>query len=215
MPSLTRTAGMFTDRWRREGYAGGMQTRPRRRSCPSRPPIQLHLPHAQTSSSEELGVKAEDDEVEELNRAWHRLASMGRLARRPRSACARASSSRRSRTATSTCWSTWPSSVDCPGTVCSRPRSPARSSPSAQCYRRAAELLGCESSRSDDGRRPPGRFARRRQDRACAPPSSPDPMKSGPQLPRRSDARSLFRHRRHRLPRPGGATRALAAHSPP
>ncbi len=64
-------AGMFTDRWRREGYAGGMRL-VRDGELPFQTADQLHRRMLDILLAE-LGIEAAEAEVAELNRAWHRL----------------------------------------------------------------------------------------------------------------------------------------------
>ena len=173
--------GMFTDRWRREGYAGGMRL-VRDGELPFQTADQLHLRMLKILL-DELGVKADDAEVEELNRAWHRLHPWIDSPGWDSSACAPASSSPRSPTATSTFSSTWPNSAELPWDCVLSAQITGAFKPEPQCYQRAAELLGCRVQRGDDGRRPPGRPARRRPHRHAHRRFVPRPDEAGPNFP--------------------------------
>ncbi|MYJ58765.1 MAG: haloacid dehalogenase type II, partial [Chloroflexi bacterium] len=135
-------AGMFTDRWRREGYAGGMRL-VRDGELPFQTADQLH--HRMLKILlEELGIEAEQAEVEELNRAWHRLHpwidSPGGLQRlRSRFMVSTLSNGNVDLLVNMAKFGALP--WDC---VLSAQITGAFK-PEPQCYQRAAELLGCES----------------------------------------------------------------------
>ena len=134
-------AGMFTDRWRREGYAGGMRL-VRDGGLPFQTADQLHLRMLKILLSE-LEIAAPEAEVEELNRAWHRLHpwvdSPGGLQRL------------RSRFVVSTLSN---GNVDLlvdmakfgglPWDCVLSAQITGAFKPEPQCYQRAAELLGCK-----------------------------------------------------------------------
>ena len=135
-------AGMFTDRWRREGYAGGMKL-VRDGQLPFQTADELHL-RMLKMLLEELGIDAPETEVAELNRAWHRLHpwidSPGGLQRL------------RSRFVVSTLSN---GNVDLlvnmakfgglPWDCVLSAQITGAFKPEPQCYQRAAELLGCAS----------------------------------------------------------------------
>ena len=135
--------GLICDRWRREGYAGGMQL-VRKGELPFQTADTLHR-RMLDMLLEELGAVADEAEVFDLNRAWHRLHpwpdSPGGLARL------------RSRFIVSTLSNgnvellvnmakfgglLWDCVLSAEITGAFKPE--------PQCYQRAAELLGCESN---------------------------------------------------------------------
>ena len=134
--------GMFTDRWRREGYAGGMKL-VRDGELPFQTADQLHRRMLDILLAE-LGIEAGDAEVAELNRAWHRLHpwsdSPGGLQRL------------RSRFVVSTLSN---GNVDLlvnmarfgglPWDCILSAQITGAFKPDPQCYQRAAELLGCNA----------------------------------------------------------------------
>lgn len=63
--------GMFVDRWRREGYAGGMRL-VREGKLPFQTADSLHRRMLDTLLAE-LGIELGEAETADLNRAWHRL----------------------------------------------------------------------------------------------------------------------------------------------
>ena len=135
--------GVFADRWRREGYAGGMRL-VRDGKLPFQSADSLHRRMLDILLAE-LGVEAGEDEVADLNRVWHRLApwpdSAAGLARlRARFVVSTLSNGNVELLVNMAKFGGLP--WDC---VLSRRRSPAQFKPDAQCYQRAAELLGCES----------------------------------------------------------------------
>ena len=135
-------AGMFTDRWRREGYAGGMRL-VRDGELPFQTADGLHLRMLNMLLTE-LGIEAEDSEVTELNRAWHRLHpwidSPGGLQRlRSRFVVSTLSNGNIELLVNMAKFGRLP--WDC---VLSAEVTGAFK-PEPQCYQRAAELLGCES----------------------------------------------------------------------
>lgn len=136
-------AGMFTDRWRREGYAGGMRL-VRDGELPFQTADQLHL-RMLNILLEELGIEVPETEVADLNRAWHRLhpwldspSGLQRL---------------RSRFVVSTLSN---GNVDLlvnmakfgglPWDCVLSAQITGAFKPEPGCYQRAAELLGCDSS---------------------------------------------------------------------
>ncbi len=140
--SVEADAGLFTDRWRREGYAGGMRL-VRDGELPFQTADQLHRRMLDLLLSE-LGVEADEEAVRELNRAWHRL--------RPWADSPAGLQRLRSRFVVSTLSNgnvellvnmakfgglAW----DC---VLSAELTGAFK-PEPQCYQRAAELLGCRT----------------------------------------------------------------------
>ena len=139
--SVDADPGMFTDRWRREGYAGGMRL-VRDGELPFQTADQLHL-RMLNILLEELDIEADQAEVEELNRAWHRLHpwidSSGGLQRL------------RSRFVVSTLSN---GNVDLlvnmarfgglPWDCVLSAQITGAFKPDPQCYRRAADLLGCQ-----------------------------------------------------------------------
>ena len=64
--------GVFADRWRREGYAGGMRL-VRDGELPFQTADSLHRRMLDILLAE-LGAEADEDEIADLNRVWHRLA---------------------------------------------------------------------------------------------------------------------------------------------
>ena len=64
--------GLFADRWRREGYAGGMRL-VRDGALPFQTADSLHR-RMLDSLLAELGAEVDEDEIADLNRVWHRLA---------------------------------------------------------------------------------------------------------------------------------------------
>ncbi len=135
-------AGMFTDRWRREGYAGGMRL-VRDGELPFQTADQLHRRMLDILLAE-LGVEAAEAEVSELNRAWHRLHpwidSPGGLQRlRSRFVASTLSNGNVELLVNMAKFGGLP--WDC---VLSAEITGAFK-PEPQCYQRAAELLGCES----------------------------------------------------------------------
>ena len=64
--------GVFADRWRREGYAGGMRL-VRDGELPFQTADSLHRRMLDILLAE-LGAEVDEDEVADLNRVWHRLA---------------------------------------------------------------------------------------------------------------------------------------------
>ena len=64
--------GVFADRWRREGYAGGMRL-VRDGELPFQTADSLHRRMLDILLAE-LGAEVAEDEVADLNRVWHRLA---------------------------------------------------------------------------------------------------------------------------------------------
>ena len=135
--------GVFADRWRREGYAGGMQL-VRDGKLPFQSADSLHRRMLDILFAE-LGIEAGEDEVADLNRVWHRLApwpdSAAGLARlRARFVVSTLSNGNVELLVNMAKFGGLP--WDC---VLSSEITGAFK-PDAQCYQRAAELLGCESS---------------------------------------------------------------------
>ena len=135
-------AGMFTDRWRREGYAGGMRL-VRDGTLPFQTADQLHRRMLEMLL-EGHGIAADDGEVAELNRAWHRLHpwidSPGGLQRlKSRFVVSTLSNGNVELLVNMAKFGSLP--WDC---VLSAEVTGAFK-PEPQCYQRAAELLGCES----------------------------------------------------------------------
>ena len=64
--------GIFADRWRREGYAGGMRL-VRDGELPFQTADSLHRRMLDILLAE-LGAEVDEDEIADLNRVWHRLA---------------------------------------------------------------------------------------------------------------------------------------------
>ena len=135
-------AGMFTDRWRREGYAGGMRL-VRDGELPFQTADGLHLRMLRMLLAE-LGIDAEESEVIAINRAWHRLHpwvdSPGGLQRlRSRFVVSTLSNGNIELLVNMAKFGGLP--WDC---VLSAEVTGAFK-PEPRCYQRAAELLGCES----------------------------------------------------------------------
>ena len=135
-------AGLFTDRWRREGYAGGMRL-VRDGELPFQTADQLHRRMLDILLAE-LGAEADGSEVTDLNRAWHRLHpwidSPGGLQRlRSRFVVSTLSNGNVELLVNMAKFSSLP--WDC---VLSAEVTGAFK-PEPQCYQRAAELLGCRS----------------------------------------------------------------------
>lgn len=135
--------GMLADRWRREGYAGGMQL-VREGKLPFQKADQLHRRMLDMLLAE-LGAKVAEDEVADLNRAWHRLSpwpdSAGGLSRlRSRYVVSTLSNGNVELLVNMARFGGLP--WDC---VLSAELTGAFK-PDPQCYRRAAELLGRDPS---------------------------------------------------------------------
>ena len=203
--------GVFADRWRREGYAGGMRL-VRDGKLPFQSADSLHRRMLDILFAE-LGVEAGEDEVADLNRAWHRLApwpdSAAGLARlRARFIVSTLSNGNVELLVNMAKFGGLP--WDC---VLSAEITGAFK-PDAQCYQRAAELLGCESSQVM-------MVAAHQGDLLAAAKTGmrtafvPRPKESGPHHPAAPHPRPLVRHRRKRLPRSGVPARALAARCRP
>ena len=140
--SVKADAGLLTDRWRREGYAGGMRL-VRDGELPFQTADQLHRRMLDILLAE-LGVEADESEVTDLNRAWHRLHpwidSPGGLQRlRSRFVVSTLSNGNVELLVNMAKFSSLP--WDC---VLSAEVTGAFK-PEPQCYQRAAELLGCRS----------------------------------------------------------------------
>ena len=136
-------AGMFTDRWRREGYAGGMRL-VREGKLPFMTADGLHRRMLDQLLAE-LGVEAEEDEVADLNRAWHRLHpwvdSAGGLQRlKARFVVSTLSNGNVELLVNMAKFGglAWDCILSAELTGAFKPE--------PQCYQRAAELLGCEPS---------------------------------------------------------------------
>ena len=132
--------GLFADRWRREGYAGGMRL-VRDGELPFQTADSLHRRMLDILLAE-LGAEVDEDEIADLNRAWHRLApwpdSAAGLARlRARYVTATLSNGNVELLVNMAKFGGLP--WDC---ILSAEITGAFK-PEPRCYERAAELLGC------------------------------------------------------------------------
>ncbi len=134
-------AGMFTDRWRREGYTGGMRM-VRDGELPFQTADQLHRRMLDIMLAE-LEIEADEAEAADLNRAWHRLHAWvdapGGLQRlRSRFVVSTLSNGNVDLLVNMARFAglDWDCVLSAQITGAFKPE--------PQCYRRAVELLGCE-----------------------------------------------------------------------
>ena len=142
-----RPAGTFADAWRAR-YHPAHAGRPRTAARDFVPLDVLHLENLRAVLAEYgLPTSFPPADLWQLTTAWHRLDPVAGQRRRPDRDQADSTSSVRCPTATSRCWSTWPSGRACRGTSSSAADVARVLQAAARgVHRRAADLLGLPPS---------------------------------------------------------------------